>query len=72
MISESAAVSASFSANYVQGSQPDRGGQRIGEADADEIVHLTPKPRGMILTLILSMLRTFWLRLTASRAAGAI
>ena len=37
---------------------------------ADEIVHLTPKPRGMILTLLLSMLRTFWLRLTASRPQG--
>ena len=42
----------------------------IGEADADEIVHLTPKPRGMLLTLLLSMLRTFWLRLTASRPQG--
>ena len=40
------------------------------EADVDEIVHLTPKPRGMLLTLLLSMLRTFWLRLTASRPQG--
>ena len=29
-----------------------------------------PKPRGMLLTLLLSMLRTFWLRLTASRPQG--
>ena len=42
----------------------------IGEADVDAIVHLTPKPRGMLLTLLLSMLRTFWLRLTASRPQG--
>ena len=42
----------------------------ISEADADEIVHLTPKPRGMLLTLLLSMLQTFWLRLTASRPQG--
>ena len=42
----------------------------IGEVDADEIVHLTPKPRGMLLTLLFSKLRTFWLRLTASRPQG--
>ena len=33
-------------------------------------MHLTSKPRGMLLTLLLSMLRTFWLRLTASRSRG--
>ena len=38
--------------------------------NVDEIVHLTPKPRGMLLTLLLSKLRTFWLRLTASRPQG--
>ena len=31
---------------------------------------MTSKPRGMLLTLLLSMLRTFWLRLTASRSRG--
>ena len=70
MISESAAVSRFFSANYVKAPSLTVAVSEIGEADADEIVHLTPKPRGMILTLLLSMLRTFWLRLTASRPQG--
>ena len=67
MISESAAVSRFFSANYVKALSLTVAVSEIGEADVDEIVHLTPKPRGMLLTLLLSMLRTFWLRLTASR-----
>ena len=70
MISESAAVSRFFSANYVKAPSLTVAVSEIGEVDADEIVHLTPKPRGMILTLLLSMLRTFWLRLTASRSRG--
>ena len=70
MISESAAVSRFFSANYVKAPSLTVAVSEIGEADADEIVHLTPKPRGMLLTLLLSMLRTFWLRLTASRPQG--
>ena len=70
MISESAAVSRFFSANYVKALSLTVAVSEIGEADVDEIVHLTPKPRGMILTLLLSMLRTFWLRLAASRPQG--
>ena len=70
MVSESAAVSRFFSANYVKALSLTVAVSEIGEADADEIVHLTPKPRGMLLTLLLSMLRTFWLRLTASRPQG--
>ena len=70
MISESAAVSRFFSANDVKAPSLTVAVSEIGEADVDEIVHLTPKPRGMILTLLLSMLRTFWLRLTASRPQG--
>ena len=70
MISESAAVSRFFSANYVKAPSLTVAVSEIGEADVDEIVHLTPKPRGMLLTLLLSMLRTFWLRLTASRTQG--
>ena len=72
MISESAAVSRFFSANYVKAPCLTVAVSEIGEADADEIVHLTPKPRGMILTLLLSKLRTFWLRLTASRPRGQV
>ena len=72
MISESAAVSRFFSANYVKAPCLTVAVSEIGEADADEIVHLTPKPRGMILTLLLSKLRTFWLRLTASRPQGQV
>ena len=70
MISESAAVSRFFSANYVKAPCLTVAVSEIGEADVDQIVHLTPKPRGMILTLLLFMLRTFWLRLTASRPQG--
>ena len=70
MISESAAVSRFFSANYVKAPCLTVAVSEIGEADVEEIVHLTPEPRGMILTLILSWLRTFWLRLTASRPRG--
>ena len=62
MISESAAVSRFFSANYVKAPSLTVAVSEIGEVDADEIVHLTPKPRGMILTLLLSMLRTFCFR----------
>ena len=54
MISESAAVSRFFSANYVKALSLTVAVSEIGEADADEIVHLTPKPRGMLLTLLLS------------------
>ena len=70
MISESAAVSRFFSANYVKAPSLTVAVSEIGEADAEEIVHLTPKPRGMLLTLLFSKLRTFWLRLTASRPQG--
>ena len=46
MISESAAVSRFFSANYVKAPSLTVAVSEIGEADVDEIVHLTPKPRG--------------------------
>ena len=70
MISESAAVSRFFSANYVKAPCLTVAVSEIGEADVEEIAHLTPKPRGMLLTLILSWLRTFWLHLTVSRPRG--
>lgn len=70
LVSESAAVSRFFSANYVKAPSLTVAVSEIGEADVDEIVHLTPKPRGMLLTLLFSNLRTFWLRLTASRPQG--
>ena len=54
MISESAAVSRFFSANYVKAPSLTVAVSEIGKADAEEIVHLTPKPRGMLLTLLLS------------------
>ena len=70
MISESAAVSRFFSANFVKAPSLTVAVSEIGEVDAEKIVHLTPKPRGMLLTLLSSKLRTFWLRLTASRPQG--
>ena len=70
MISESAAVSRFFSANFVKAPSLTVAVSEIGEAEADEIIYLTPKTRGMLLTLLLSKLRIFWLRLTASRPQG--
>lgn len=35
------------------------------EVKADEVIHLKPKKRGMIATLLLSALRSFWTGLTA-------
>ena len=45
MISESAAVSRFFSANFAKAPSLTVAVSEIGEVDADEIVHLTPKPR---------------------------
>ena len=45
MISERAAVSRFFSANFVKAPSLTVAVSEIGEVDADEIVHLTPKPR---------------------------
>lgn len=72
MISECAVVSRFFSANYVKAPSLSVAVSELGEADADEIVHLTPKTRGMIMTLLLSRLRTFRLRLTANRPQGRV
>lgn len=52
MISESAAVSRFFSANYVKAPSLTVAVSEIGEADVEKLVHLTPKPRGMLLTLL--------------------
>ena len=70
MISESAAVSRFFSANYVKAPSLTVAVSEIGEAEVDEIVHLSPNVRGMLLTLIFSQLRALWLRLTAKRTQG--
>ena len=70
MISESAAVSRFFSANFVKSPRLAVAVSEIGEAEVDEIVHLSPNVRGMLLTLIFSRLRTLWLRLSAKRTQG--
>ena len=67
MISESAAVSRFFSANF--------GRVYVAVAvkgwnESYPMYYERKTARGMILTLLLSMLRTFWLRLTASRPQG--
>ena len=45
MISESAAVSRFFSANFVKAPSLTVAVSEIGEVDAEKIMHLTPKPR---------------------------
>lgn len=65
LISEAAAVSRFFSANYVKVPNLSVAVSEIGEADVDEIVHLQPNTRGLLWTLLVSRLRAVWLRLTA-------
>lgn len=67
MISECAVVSCCLSVSCIKVPSLTVATSEIGEAHADQIIHLTPKTRGMITTLLLSRLRMFWLRLTTNR-----
>ena len=60
--SESAAVSCFLSTAYVETGKLTTALSEISEVKADEVIHLPPRKRGMLLTLLLSALRSLWLR----------
>ena len=59
--SDSAAVSCFLSSAYVETGKLTVALSEIDELKADEVINLRPKTRGMMLTLLLSALRSFWL-----------
>ena len=63
--SDSATVSCFLSAAYVETGKLTVAISEIDEVKADEVVYLKPKKRGMLATLLLSALRSFWTGLTA-------
>ena len=62
--SESAAVSCLLSADYVQASQLSVVLSYVHDVDADEIINLKQKKRGLFRFLLASSLRSWWTRLT--------
>ena len=65
--SDCAVVSSHLAAAYVETGRLTTGLCEVSEVKADEVIHLSPKKRGMVLTLILSALRSLWVALTAPR-----
>ena len=63
--SESAAVSCLLSADYVQASRLSVVLSYVHDVDADEIINLKQKKRGLFRFLLASSLRSWWTRLTA-------
>lgn len=61
--SDCAAVSCFLSAAYVETGKLTAAISEIDEIKAEEVIHLRPEKRGMLLTLLLSALRSLWLRL---------
>ena len=59
--SDSAAVSCFLSSAYVETGRLTVALSEIDELKADEVINLRPKTRGMMLTLLLSALRSLWL-----------
>ena len=65
--SECAAVSTFLSAAYVKTGKLTVAVSEVDEVDADEVVNLRPKKRGLLMTLILSALTSLWLSLKEPR-----
>lgn len=63
--SESAAVSCLLSADFVKAKRLAVALSDIDEIQADEVVNLTQKKRGLFRFLLASALRSLWIRLTA-------
>lgn len=63
--SDNATVSCFLSAAYVETGKLTVAISEIDEVKADEVVYLKPKKRGMLATLLLSALRSFWTSITA-------
>ena len=59
--SDSAAVSCFLSSAYVETGKLTVALSEIDELKVDEVINLRPKTRGMMLMLLLSALRSFWL-----------
>ena len=62
--SDSAVVSCFLSAAYVETGRLTTALSEIDEVKADEVITLCPKKCGMVLTLLLTSLRSLWLALT--------
>ncbi len=65
-VSENAAVSCLLSADYVQARQLSVALSYVHDVEADEIINLKQKKRGLFRFLFASALRSLWVRLTAS------
>ena len=63
--SESAAVSCYLASSYVETGKLTVAASEVCEIKADEIIHLTPKRRSLFRLLLVSALRSLWMRLTA-------
>ncbi len=59
--SDSAAVSCHLSAAYVETGRLTVALSDVDEVKAAEVINLTPKKRGLVMTLLASALRAFWL-----------
>lgn len=68
--SDCAAVSCFLSAAYVETGRLTTAICEIDEVKADEVINLRPRKRGMMLTLLLSALRTLWLVVVTPAAAA--
>ena len=67
LVSENAAVSCLLSAEYVNVKRLAVALSNVDEVEADEVVNLTRKKRGLFRFLLASALRSLWLRLTAPK-----
>lgn len=63
--SDCAVVSCFLEASYVETGRLTTALSEVGEVEANEVIQLAPKKRSMIMTLIMSAPRSFWLALTA-------
>lgn len=70
--SESAAVSCYLCADYVAADRLTAALHDVGKIDAREVIALPPKKRSLFRLLLASVLRAFWLSLTAPRPAGEV
>lgn len=70
--SESAAVSCYLCADYVSADRLTVTLHDVGKIDAREVITLPPKKRSLFQLLLASVLRSFWLSLTAPRPAGEV
>ena len=69
--SDSVVASCSLTAAYVETGKLTTALSEIDEVKADEAVNLTPRRRGMMLTLLVSALLSLWLSITTPREKKA-